>query len=185
MSEPTNNPPPPLPPTTDYASPATPRPGRVIHHAEMPEEHPERHEHTDVSVRGIWITVGAVLLVTAIVHVIMYVVFFAYEGAQAAEDRADRRSVENVRQDEKGPPGEIPRLQGIQGFNAETPSEDLLKMRQENRAVTARYGKTADGRVHIPIDRALELSLQEQQHKALFPSRAPATQPAGGARAGQ
>ena len=151
----------------------------AVHHADIPEEHPERHEHSDVSVRGIWITVGAVILTTLAVHVLMYVVFFAYEGAQAAEDRADRRSALDMAPTEKGPPKDVPRLQGIDKYNANTPSEDLLKMRQENRAVVNGWGKSADGRVHIPIDRAMELSLQ----KNIFPARAPATQPTGGANA--
>jgi hypothetical protein len=153
----------------------------VVHHADLPEEHPERHEHSDVSVRGIWITVGAVILTTLAVHVLMYVVFFAYEGAQAAEDRADRRSALDMPSTEMGPPKEVPRLQGIDKFNANTPSEDLLKMRQENRTIVNNYGKFDDGRVHIPIDRAVDLSLEQ---KNVFPSRAPATQPAGGAHAG-
>ena len=57
---------------------ATTSPAVHVHHAEMPEEHPERHEHSDVSVRGIWITVGAVFIVTILVHVLLYVVFFVF-----------------------------------------------------------------------------------------------------------
>jgi len=157
---------------------------RVVHHAEMPEEHPERHEHSDVSVRGIWITVGAVLVVTALVHVLLYFVFFAYEGAQKAEDEADRRSA--ITDVISGPPEEVPRLQGISGFNADTPAVDLIKMREQNKQFVDGYGKTADGRVHIPIDRAIELSLEHN----LFPARgasttAPATKPAGGSNAGR
>jgi hypothetical protein len=150
-----------------------------VHHAQIPEEHPERHEHSDVSVRGIWITVGAVFLVTLIVHVIMYVVFFAYEGAQAKEDEAQRRSAFEDKRAE--PPAGIPRLQGIDTFNAATPAEELVKLRQENRAIVNSWGATPDGRNHIPIDRAMQIALENQ--KQLFPSRAPATQPAGGAHA--
>src|SRR5688572_26668230 len=118
MSEQTTN------PTQDYA--------RVVHHhADMPDEHPERHEHSDVSVRGIWITVGAIILTTLAVHVLVYVVFFAYEGAQARQDKVERRSaITDVIQ---GPPAEVPRLQGIASYNAETPSADLLRMRTENQ----------------------------------------------------
>ena len=152
------------------------KPPRVVHHEEvMPEEHPERHEHTDVSVRGIWITVGAVVLTTLVVMAIMYVVFFAYEGAQAAQDQAERRSA--IEDTLVGPPVEIPRLQGIEGYNPETPSSDLIRMERANRAVVDGYGKAADGRVRVPVNRAMDLALQQN----LFPARAgtsPATAPA-------
>ena len=158
----------------------------VHHHADMPEEHPERHEHTDVSVRGIWVTVGAVIITTLIVHVIMYVVFFAYEGDQARQDEVERRSA--ITDVVQGPPAEVPRLQGIASYNAETPSADLLRMRTENQNVVNRYGKSADGRLHIPVSSAIDLALKQN----MFPARGggsattqPATtQPAGGSNAG-
>ena len=173
----------PNPTTPDYSSPGT-KPAKVVHvhHAEVPEEHPERHEHSDVSVRGIWITVGAIFLTAAIVHVIVYVVFFAYEGAQAQQDEAERRSV--FKDERAEPPAGIPRLQGIDTYNPQTPAEELLRMRQENRAIVHGYGKTADGRNYIPIDRAMQIAVDNQ--KQLVPARAPATQPAaGGAHASQ
>jgi len=153
-----------------------PNPNVHVHHAEMPEEHPDRHEHSDVSVKGIWITVGAVFLVTALVHVLIYVVFFTYEGAQAKQDESERRSVFPDQRAE--PPDGIPRLQGIDGYNAPTPAEDLVKMRAENKAIVHAYGKTADGRQYIPIDRAMQIASEKSQD--LFPARAPATKPAGG-----
>ena len=166
----------------DSASPSTTTtaPAVHVHHAEIPEEHPERHERTDVSVRGIWITVGAVFLVTIIVHVIMYVVFFAYEGAQAKQDEAERRSA--IESEAAVPSPDVPRLQGIDGYNPMTPAEELVKVRAENKAIVDSYG-TIDGRKHIPIDRAMQIALEHQQQ--VFPSRAPATQPAtsGGAHA--
>ncbi len=162
---------------------------RAVHHEEvMPDEHPERHEHSDVSVRGIWITVGAVILTTLIVHVVMYFVFFAYEGSQAAQDEAERRSA--IPDTIIGPPAEVPRLQGIEGYNAETPSADLIRMDRENRALVNGYGQTPDGRVRIPINRAMDLTLQRN----LFPARSAAgattvpanatIQSAGGVHAG-
>ncbi len=146
----------------------------VLHHAEMPEEHPERHEHSDVSVRGIWITVGAVILTTIAVHVVVYVVFFAYEGAQAEQDEAERRSaITDVIQ---GPPAEVPRLQGIEGYNAETPSADNTRMRTENRAIVKGYGKSADGRLYIPVGSAIDIALKQN----MFPARGGATTQPGG-----
>jgi|SRR5688500_2290718 hypothetical protein len=156
----------------------------VHHHGDMPEEHPERHEHSDVSVRGIWITVGAIMLTTLVVHVLLYVVFFAYEGAQARQDEVERRSA--ITDVVQGPPAEVPRLQGIASYNAETPSADLLRMRTENQNIVNRYGKSADGRLHIPVSTAIDIALKQN----MFPARAGATtqaattQPAGGSNAG-
>lgn len=167
----------PNPTTTATTTP----PAAHEHHAEMPEEHPERHEHSDVSVRGIWITVAAVFIVTILVHILLYVVFFAYEGAQAKLDESERRSVFTDQRAE--PPAGVPRLQGIDGYSALTPAEDLVKMRAENKVMVNGYGKTADGRSHIPIDRAMEIAAERSND--LFPARAPATKPAttGGAHA--
>lgn len=169
------------PTTADYASPTTP--SHAVHHAEMPEEHPERHEHSDVSIRGIWITVGAIMLTALIVHVLLYVVFFAYEGAQKAEDEAGRRSA--ITDAVAGPPQDVPRLQGIERFNDETPSVHNLKMEAENHRLLNSYAKTPDGTVRIPVNRAMDIALERN----LFPARGATTQattqPAGGADAGQ
>jgi hypothetical protein len=171
MSEHTTN------PTQDHAQ-------VVHHHGDMPEEHPERHEHSDVSVRGIWITVGAILLTALAVHVLLYVVFFAYEGAQARQDEVERRSA--ITDVVQGPPTEVPRLQGISSYNAETPSADLLRMRTENQNIVNQYGKSADGRLHIPVTTAIDLALKQN----IFPARGGAatqpatTQPVGGSNAG-
>ena len=159
--------------------PHTSKPPRVIHHEEvMPEEHPERHEHTDVSVRGIWITVGAIVLTTLVVMVIMYVVFFAYERAQAAQDQAERRSA--IQDTLAGPPEDVPRLQGIEGYNAATPSSDMIQMDRETESLVEGYGKTPDGRIRIPVNKAMEIALKQN----LFPVRegagtagSPATRP--------
>lgn len=164
----------PTPTTRADAPPSTSAHGSpVVHHADMPDEHPERHEHSDVSVRGIWITVGAIILTALVVHVLMYVVFFAYESAQAEVDEAERRSA--ITDVVAGPPREVPRLQGIQSYNADTPSVDQLKLEQENRQLLNRYATAPDGRVRIPINRAMDLALE----KNLFPARRATTQPGG------
>ncbi len=163
----------------------------AVHHADMPEEHPERHEHSDVSVRGIWITVGAVIMTALIVHVLIYFVFFAYENAQAEQDEAERRSA--ITDSVDGPPREVPRLQGIPHFNDDTPAVDQMKTEAENRRLLNSYARTPDGRVRIPINRAMDIALEQN----LFPARdgrgmggngattQSTSQPAGGARASQ
>ncbi len=146
----------------------------MIHHEEIPEQHPERHEHTDVSIRGLWITAGSLVVVTLIVFGMLYAVFFVLEGAQDEEDTANRISA--LEDTTSGPPAGIPRLQGIAGYNPPTPSQDTLQMKKENDQRLNTYGKTErEHVVHIPIDRAIDLSLQNN----LFPARAPATQLGG------
>ncbi len=137
-------------------------------------EHPERHEHSDVSIRGIWITAAALIGTAIVVHVLLYFVFFAYESAHAKEDKALRRTAfDGLRQE---PPPGVPRLQGIAGYHSATPSVDLLKMNEENRAILNGYGPTTrPGVVRIPVARAIDIALE----KNMFPARAPATQPGG------
>ncbi|MGB7157190.1 MAG: hypothetical protein WBD40_03925 [Tepidisphaeraceae bacterium] len=147
----------------------------VIHHEEVPEQHPERHEHTDVSIRGIWFTAAALVAVTLFVFAMLYLVFFVLEDAQKREDEASRLSA--IQDNTAGPPASVPRLQGIAGYDTATPSQATLKLKDDNKARLGSYGKTdREGVVRIPVDRAIDLALQHN----LFPARAPATQPAGG-----
>jgi hypothetical protein len=146
----------------------------LIHHEDVPEQHPERHEHTDVSIRGIWITGGTLVAVTLFVFAMLYLITGALEGAQKREDDASRISA--IEDATSGPPAGVPRLQGIAGYDTATPSQATLQLKDENKARLTSYGKTErEGVVRIPVDRAIDLALQHN----LFPARAPATQPGG------
>ena len=63
-----------------------------VHH--HPDEHPENHEHSDVSVRGIAITMTALVVVGLIVHVGLWVLFGVYE--RQADDVDQQRQLTDI-----------------------------------------------------------------------------------------
>jgi len=119
-------------------------------------EHPHTHEHTDIATRPLWIFMGFFIVITILIFVGLYVLFFAYERAENELDKDRKRS--EVNQINTGPPG--PRLQGIPGYNVRTPREDqqLLRIEDDKRLNT--YGPEQNGAARIPIDRAMDLLLE-------------------------
>src|SRR5687767_14945509 len=54
-----------------------------------------------------------------------------------------------------------PRLQGIPGFHANTPSEDQAELKEKWEKLLGSYGKTSEeGFVRIPVERAVEILLE-------------------------
>ena len=54
-----------------------------------------------------------------------------------------------------------PRLQGVPGFHANTPSEDLAELKRKWQELLGSYGRTAEeGFVRIPVERAMDLLLE-------------------------
>ena len=112
----------------------------------MPTES-DRHERTDVSVRGVLL--AAALLAAAGIVVQLVV------GAQFAALRARENPPAPVAAaPPEGPPE--PRLQT-------TPAEDLAQLRAREDTILDGYGweDRAAGMVHIPIARAMELVARE------------------------
>lgn len=136
---------------TDANDPSQPNPVHV-----PPVEQPHTHERTDIATRPLWIFFGAFILIAIVTHIALYVLFFAYERSEAELDKGRVRSL--VRQSQVGPPS--PRLQGIPGFNVNTPREDMRIMRVEDRQRLTTYGPAQDGVARIPIDRAIDLLLE-------------------------
>ena len=111
-----------------------------------------QYEHTDIDVAvgysfGIWLATAMVLSLG-----LVYGVFWMFEGRQAAADVAAQKFPLAVGQ-EKEPPS--PRLQT-------QPFKDgyLLKQGQGERLNSFGWADKASGIVHIPIDRAMELTRQ-------------------------
>lgn len=111
-----------------------------------------QHEHTDIepsiaSKFGIWLTVSMVISV-----VIVYGTFWFFEGREAALSQAAQRYPLAVGQ-AKVPPS--PRLQT-------QPFKDLYQLRLAEQEKLTTYGwvDQAGGIVRLPIDRAMELTLQ-------------------------
>jgi hypothetical protein len=136
-----------------------------------PDEHPERHEHTDVSVRGITYTAIGIVVVTLVALLIIAVVQSSFLRAQQEDNqRARRTALEPV---EQRPPADVPPLQGLQSWHAATPRNDMDLFRQQNVRQLSTYGQRPDGTAHIPVRRAMELALE----RGAFPARQNPSEP--------
>jgi hypothetical protein len=111
-----------------------------------------QYEHTDIDVSigynfAVWLLVAFVLSLG-----IVYGVFWLFEGQQVQSDAAAQQFPLAVGQ-EKDPPA--PRLQT-------QPFKDIYLLKQGHNERLNSYGwaDKANGIVHIPIDHAIELTLQ-------------------------
>jgi hypothetical protein len=152
-----------------HATPAAAAAGHALHG----NEHPEMHEHSDVSIKGLVVTIVLFVVVGVLTHVMLYYLFWFLEAQQAKKD-LPRSSLTGAAANMTTPE---PRVQGIPGYHAGTPAEDTVVMKQDVQQTLRSYGPTpVPGLVHIPIARAMELSLEQN----VFKTR-PTTQPAGAA----
>ena len=154
-------------PTTSHGGAGAPNPVHV-----PPVQQPHTHERTDIATRPLWVFMGFFIVITILIHVGLYVLFFAYERSESEQDKQRTRSA--VNQPNTGPPE--PRLQGIPGFHVPTPREDQIRMREEDTKRLSAYGPEENGFAKIPIDRAIDLLLE----RGLPTQPRPATQPTHG-----
>ena len=114
----------------------------------MPTES-DRHERTDVSVRGVLLAAALLAAAGIVVQLVVGVQFAALRGARARESPPPLAAAPP-----EGPPE--PRLQT-------TPAEDLAQLRAREDTILDGYGweDRATGVVHIPIARAMELVARE------------------------
>jgi hypothetical protein len=132
----------------------------------MPEEHPERHEQSDVSIRGLTIFFIAFVVVAVIVHLGLWLLFDAFEQREQALDLARQQSAIPLPQPrvpvEGVWPEGVPRLQGVPSFHAATPAQDMSRMLVEDqqRLHLEHPLPNPDGTARIAIDRAMELVIQ-------------------------
>ena len=139
--------------------------------APQPGEHPELHEHSDVSIRPIAIAGGALAGVILLSLVALFVLFRVYEHQQEAlEQPASGVRSEAPRQTNP----DIPPLQGISGFHSNTPAADMHELREREKQLLNSYGQGVDpGTARIPVSRAMDLAIERK----LLKSQPPATQP--------
>lgn len=132
-------------------------------HMVHPPEHPEQHEHKDISI-GLVIKIGVVVVIFAIiVHVGLYMLFQFYRRDEARSDRIFDRTALT---DERPQRIDIP-IQGIPGYHTNTPVEDMRALRQEYDQALSTYGPTNEpGYVRIPIDRAMQLAIERNLFQA-------------------
>lgn len=115
----------------------------------MPTES-DRHERTDVSVRGVLLAAALLAGAGIVVQLLVGVQFTALHGARARENPP----APVAGGPPEGPPE--PRLQT-------TPAEDLAQLRAREDTILDGYGweDRAAGVVHVPIARAMELVAKE------------------------
>ena len=124
-------------------------------HAAHSDEHfgnPEvRHEDSDVNIGGILAFAVGLIVVAAIVHVAMWLLFRFFDVREARQNTIAYPLA--VQQEQRLPPE--PRLQT-------NPRQDLQDLRAAEHDILTTYGwvdKNA-GTVRIPIDEAIKLTLQ-------------------------
>lgn len=110
------------------------------------------YEHTDIDPAigyqfGIWLVVSMIISV-----LIVYGTFYLFDGQRVARDVETRQFPLAVGQVKEAP---APRLQT-------QPFKDVYMLRQDAGERLESYGwaDEANGIVHIPIDRAIDLTLQ-------------------------
>jgi hypothetical protein len=155
-------------------------PDKLHYHVPHSDARPDMHEHSDVPIRPLAITLAAIAAACVLSGVLLYWVFWHYKSQQDAQE-LPRTAVPVAK-----PNVPEPRLQGIPGFNDANDREDLRDLRAHYTAQLNAYGRDADGKTaHVPIDRAMDLALERK----MFPVVArgnrnsaatqPQTQPAG------
>lgn len=130
-----------------------------------PPEHPEDHEGSDVSIRGLTITLTVIAVVVLITFALVFVMFKLYEHHQASLDV----KLTSIEQKADMPPGR-PRLQGVPGFHDNLPAADADEMFADFQQRLASEGSLPNGKYHIRIDRAMQMVVDSGKLK-------PSTQP--------
>ena len=120
--------------------------------ADQPPVNPDvHHEHSDVNIRAIFAFLGALLVVAAVVHLLIYVLFGYFSGREGVQAPAAYPLA--AAQGHREPPE--PRLQT-------DPRQDLADLRAREDQLLGSYGwvdKNA-GVVRIPIEAAMKLTLE-------------------------
>jgi hypothetical protein len=125
-------------------------------HGELPEQHPENHERTDVPIKGlVYFGIGLVVF-ALVIHAALYYLFWGLEDYHAEQDRP----LSSVQQERTIP---SPPLQGVPGYYSNTPHEDMIELRKKYEQELTQYGPSrVQGHVRVPIERAKEMFLAQQ-----------------------
>jgi hypothetical protein len=124
-------------------------------HSDAQEYRPEpgaRHEMRDISTRVVTVSAAALIVGAIVVHLVVWLLFLFY--GQRQEAAYPRQYPMAQVGNPAAPPN--PRLQT-------KPREDLKKMRAEEEQHLNSYGWVDAGRgtLHIPIDRAMQILLEQ------------------------
>lgn len=127
------------------------------HHGHDPvEQHPERHEQTDVSIKSL--TLFLIIFATVIVGTMIGLVYL-YTGfdSLAWESRVPRSAI----QAEPSMPA-IP-LQGIPGYHSNSPARDTELYLESQKILLMTSGPTTQpGYVRIPVEDAMQILIDRK-----------------------
>jgi hypothetical protein len=114
------------------------------------EHDTEAHERTDVNVRAILWFCGGLVLIAAVIHVAVWLLFIAFERRTAAADPAPAPLAQ--------PAGQLPPSPRLQI----RPVNDLKALRAEEDALLHAEGPAGEqpGIYRIPIERAKQLIVE-------------------------
>jgi hypothetical protein len=116
------------------------------------EDHSVHHESKDINISGVFAFAVGLFVVTAIIQVLVWLLFMYFGGREAAAQGAPMYPLA-VAQGNRLPPE--PRLQTH-------PREDLKDLRDGEDVILNSYGwvDKNNGVVHIPIGDAMKLTLE-------------------------
>lgn len=134
----------------------------AIDHPLHSDEHPERHEHTDMSVLGVGLVILGGAIFCAITFVFVYFLFIAFTDID--KHFIDNPALTAIKTPRIQP--KEPRIQGLPGYHANLPWQDTADMKiQVNHDLTT-YGKTANNDfVRIPIAEAMQSIVSDNSLK--------------------
>lgn len=150
-----------------------------------PDEHPEMHEHSDVPIRPLVIFFAVSGVLAILIHLGLWALFAYYDAADRERAEASARTAHD-RRGARVQTFPEPRLQGIPKMDngsQNLPKQDMQLMIAQNRELLTTYGKAdAHGRARIPVDRAMDLYLQQRTSgggPATRPTTGPTTRSGG------
>jgi hypothetical protein len=130
----------------------------AIDHTLHSDEHPERHEHSDIAVGPLMAVLAVGILVVVFTLVGVYVMFWLF--GKVDERLIDAPPMTAITTPKIEP--REPRIQGIPGFHTNLPWQDTEEMKKEVAIQLGEYATTTDGNyVHIPIDQAMQHVAQD------------------------
>jgi hypothetical protein len=145
-------------------------PEQLDYHIPHPDAHPERHEHSDVPIRPLAISLAAIAITLTVMFIFLHWLFFRYKAQQDAIEWDRKRT--NVPAAKPAIQG--PRLQGVPGFGDNHPIDDMKDLRAAYEVELNSYGKAGeDGFARVPINRAMDLAIERGMFKTASSGTAP------------
>lgn len=125
-----------------------------------PDEHPEHHEHSDVSIRGLSIFFAIFITFGIAAHVLLYYVYWGYDSIEE-RDKSPQSAIQPTTIDQPIP------LQGIPGLHAKSPAQDTQDYINRQEIILRNYAPTTQPGVgQIPIARAMDLVIERNLLKS-------------------